>query len=112
MAWFASWLWEGVVIVLLVSAMLRGLRRVDAATRYAIWWGTLLAIICWPAVTLTRFIATTLFAIATPAVHTVSASGAAHTHLVEVIVPSAPVWALRAAVVLWLTSVIWKLSRL
>ena len=54
MAWFASWLWEGVVIVLLVSAMLRGLRRVDAATRYAIWWGTLLAIICWPAVTLAR----------------------------------------------------------
>ena len=35
-----------------------------------------------------------------------------HKHLVEVIVPSAPVWALRAAVGLWLVSVIWKLSRL
>jgi beta-lactamase regulating signal transducer with metallopeptidase domain len=111
-AWFASWLWEGVVIVLLVSAMLRGLRRVDAATRYAIWWGTLLAIICWPAVTLARLLAHTLFAAPLPAAQISSTSAAAHNHLVEVIVPSAPVWALRAAVGLWLASVIWKLSRL
>jgi beta-lactamase regulating signal transducer with metallopeptidase domain len=109
-AWFASWLWEGVVIVLLVSAMLRGLRRVDAATRYAIWWGTLLAIICWPAVTLARFIGQALLAVRVPAVPVLTAHSA--RHFVEVTVPSAPVWALRVAVGLWLASVIWKLSRL
>jgi beta-lactamase regulating signal transducer with metallopeptidase domain len=109
-AWFASWLWEGVVIVLLVSAMLRGLRRVDAATRYAIWWGTLLAIICWPAVTLARFVAHALLTVPVPDVPAVATH--AGRHLVEVIVPSAPVWALRVAVGLWLASVIWKLSRL
>ncbi len=108
MAWVASWLWEGVVIVLLVSAMLRGLRRVDAATRYAIWWGTLLAIICWPAVTFARLLAQSLLTVSTPTVHTV----ASYRHLVEVTVPSAPVWALRASVGVWLASVVWKLSRL
>src|SRR6266511_349154 len=90
--------------------MLRGLRRVDAATRYAIWWGTLLAIICWPAVTLARFVAHALLTVPVPDVPAVTAH--ASRHLVEVIVPSAPVWALRAAVGLWLASVIWKLSRL
>jgi beta-lactamase regulating signal transducer with metallopeptidase domain len=113
-AWFASWLWEGVVIVLLVSAMLRGLRRVDAATRYAIWWGTLLAIICWPAVTLTRFLAHALL-LADPAA-SVSTINTVTTHaqrpLVQVTVPSAPVWALRVVVAIWLATVVWKLSRL
>src|SRR4029079_18771704 len=92
--------------------MLRGLRRVDAATRYAIWWGTLLAIICWPAVTLARFLAQTFLTFPLPTARAVSAAGAARRHLVEVVVPQAPVWALRAAVGLWLVSVIWKLSRL
>jgi len=110
MAWFASWLWEGVVIVLLVSAMLRGLRRVDAATRYAIWWGTLLAIICWPIVTLIRVLAhylltAPLFTVPPPATH--------HSRpLVEVTVPTAPLWALRIVLALWVASVTWKLSRL
>jgi beta-lactamase regulating signal transducer with metallopeptidase domain len=108
-AWFASWLWEGVVIVLLVSAMLRGLRRVDAATRYAIWWGTLLAIICWPAVTFAGLLAQTWLSVSTSTIHTVASY---REPLVEVTVPSAPVWVLRAAVAVWLASVILKLSRL
>ncbi len=111
MAWFASWLWEGVVIVLLVSAMLRGLRRVDAATRYAIWWGTLLAIICWPIVTVTRVLAQFLLSEPVSVPHLATA----HRHakpLMQVTVPTAPLWALRIALVLWLVSVVWKLSRL
>jgi beta-lactamase regulating signal transducer with metallopeptidase domain len=101
--------------VLLVSAMLRGLRRVDAATRYAIWWGTLLAIICWPAVTFTRLLAQTFF-LADPVSGSLAAFNTASHHvrrpLVQVTVPSAPVWALRIVVALWLASVVWKLSRL
>jgi beta-lactamase regulating signal transducer with metallopeptidase domain len=111
MAWFASWLWEGVVIVLLVSAMLRGLRRVDAATRYAIWWGTLLAIICWPIVTVTRVVAQFLLSEPVSVSHLATAPRHAKP-LMQVTVPTAPLWALRIALVLWLVSVVWKLSRL
>ena len=36
-----NWLWQGVTLTALVAAGLAATRRLNAATRYRIWWGTL-----------------------------------------------------------------------
>ncbi len=48
MDWLLSWLWQGTALVLLVSGALRLAPAVCAATRYAIWWGTLLVVLAMP----------------------------------------------------------------
>ena len=41
MGWFIAWLWQGVLLVGVVGLALRVVRRVSAATCYAVWWSTL-----------------------------------------------------------------------
>ena len=41
MDWLINWLWQGVTLTALVAAGLAATRRLNAATRYRIWWGTL-----------------------------------------------------------------------
>ena len=44
-AWFVTCLWQGTAVAIAVSISLRMLPRVNAATRYVIWWGALIAVI-------------------------------------------------------------------
>ena len=46
-AWLLTWVVQGVALVAAVAIMLRLLPRLNAATRYAIWFGALIAI-AWP----------------------------------------------------------------
>jgi beta-lactamase regulating signal transducer with metallopeptidase domain len=43
-AWLLSWLWQGMAVVVAVSAGFRLVPRINAATRYLIWWGALIAL--------------------------------------------------------------------
>lgn len=45
-----AWAWQGLVLTLAVHLALRALRRLDAATRHALWWGTLGAVVLLPVV--------------------------------------------------------------
>ena len=40
-AWWLTWLWQGLALALATGAAFRLLPRVNAATRYWIWWITL-----------------------------------------------------------------------
>jgi beta-lactamase regulating signal transducer with metallopeptidase domain len=43
-------LWQGTALVALVWCLLKVIPRTNATTRYVIWWGTLIAVICLPIV--------------------------------------------------------------
>ena len=43
-------LWQGTALTALVWCLLRLVPRTNATTRYVIWWGTLIAVICLPVV--------------------------------------------------------------
>lgn len=45
-----AWLWQGVAIALLTALALRWMTRANAATRHAIWWFALVAIVLLPVV--------------------------------------------------------------
>lgn len=45
-----AWAWQGLVLALAVHLALRVLHRLDAATRHALWWGTLGAVMLLPLV--------------------------------------------------------------
>jgi beta-lactamase regulating signal transducer with metallopeptidase domain len=49
-AWLLTWLWQGIAVAAGVSIAFRLLPRVNAATRYAIWWTALVALVWvgWP----------------------------------------------------------------
>ena len=48
MAWFLGWLWQGLALTAGVAVVLRLARPLGAATRYAIWWVTLAAVVLLP----------------------------------------------------------------
>ena len=41
-------LWQGTLLVALVWSLLKAFPRLNATTRYVIWWGALIAVICLP----------------------------------------------------------------
>ena len=41
-------LWQGLLLVALVWCLLKALPRLNATTRYVIWWGALIAVVCLP----------------------------------------------------------------
>jgi beta-lactamase regulating signal transducer with metallopeptidase domain len=45
-----AWLWQGLVLAGLAFVLLRALPNVNAATRHAMWWAALLAVLCIPLV--------------------------------------------------------------
>lgn len=47
--WFLAWLWQGSLLVLLVTGALKLIPRTSAATRYLAWWATMLAVCALPA---------------------------------------------------------------
>jgi len=51
MTLIVAWLWQGLAIAWLTTIVLRGMSRVSAATRYAIWWLALAAVVALPIAT-------------------------------------------------------------
>jgi beta-lactamase regulating signal transducer with metallopeptidase domain len=45
-----AWLWQGLVLAGLACLLVRALPHVNAATRHAIWWAALVAVLCIPLV--------------------------------------------------------------
>lgn len=48
MAWLLAWLWQGLVLTAGVALGLHLLRSASAATRYGLWWATLMAVLALP----------------------------------------------------------------
>lgn len=48
--WYIAWLWQGSLLVLLVSGALRLVPRASAATKYLVWWASLVALCALPVV--------------------------------------------------------------
>src|SRR6185295_10882867 len=49
MTLIVSWLWQGMVIAWITAAAVRAMPRLNAATRHAIWWLALGAVLAIPA---------------------------------------------------------------
>jgi bla regulator protein blaR1 len=48
MTLIVTWLWQGLIIAWMVAAAIRVLPRLNAATRHAIWWSALAAVVSIP----------------------------------------------------------------
>jgi beta-lactamase regulating signal transducer with metallopeptidase domain len=42
--WLLTWLWQGTVLWLIAATLLKA-KRLNASTRYVVWWGALLAVL-------------------------------------------------------------------
>ena len=49
MTLIVTWLWQGMVIAWITAAAVRAMPRLNAATRHAIWWLALGAVLAIPA---------------------------------------------------------------
>lgn len=106
MAWLLSWLWQGMAIALVVAALLCVARRLNAATRYAIWWAALVAVVALPATwTLAR-----LAAGAPPSADVSRAAAAEASAALPVVLPLVPDWMLAIAIGAWLGLIIVRLT--
>ncbi len=100
-----EWLWQGLVLVFVGAVALRVSRRLDAASRYAIWWGVLLAVLALPFIP----------AIATERViHATNSMSAAVARpgSTPLAMPPPPDWLVAVVVGAWLGSVVLGLCRL
>jgi beta-lactamase regulating signal transducer with metallopeptidase domain len=101
-----EWLWQGLALALVASVALRVCRRLDAASRYAIWWGVLLAVLTLP------FIPVFATPGTTAAVIPIGDSGV-QTGSVPLAIPAPPDWIAAIAIGAWLGSVlvgVWRLA--
>lgn len=103
-----TWAWQGLVLALAVHLALRALRCLDAATRHAIWWGALGAVILLP-VLLAASWAWSGGAAASPGLSTPGAPAASGYLLT---VPAPPAAAAQAAVGIWLACTAVRVGRL
>jgi beta-lactamase regulating signal transducer with metallopeptidase domain len=63
-AWLLTWLWQGVALAVSLLLVLHLLPRVNAATRYVLWWGAFAALLyigwqAWPASAIGNFVSNT-----------------------------------------------------
>ena len=98
-----EWLWQGLVLVVIASLALRVSGKVDAASRYAIWWVVVVSVLALPWIPSID-----------PATATIAADPAASggPTVPPVSLPAPPDWALSIAVGAWLGWVILGLARL
>src|SRR5262249_22375136 len=61
MTLIATWLWQGVAVAGITTMVLRATPRLNAATRYVIWWLALAAVMAIPIVHIVAGVAETLF---------------------------------------------------
>jgi len=86
-----AWLWQGIAIASFTAIVLRGMPRLSAATRYAIWWLALAAVIALPIV---RIVAAVTAAASSRDVHEPIASAI-------VIVPAMSRWVVSCGIAIW-----------
>src|SRR5438128_2251828 len=44
-AWLLTWMWQGVTLAVCLSVVLHLAPRINAATRYVLWWGAFVALV-------------------------------------------------------------------
>jgi beta-lactamase regulating signal transducer with metallopeptidase domain len=91
-----AWLWQGLAIAALTTLALGRMRRLNAATRYAIWWLALLAVVLLPIV---RIVTTRPPAPVLPVPDEPVASAL-------VVLPALSGWVISCAVAIWLATAI------
>ena len=45
----ANWLWQGTALAIAATMLIHASKRISATTRYRLWWGTLVMVLCLPA---------------------------------------------------------------
>jgi beta-lactamase regulating signal transducer with metallopeptidase domain len=103
-----AWVWQGLVLALAVHVALRTLRRLDAATRHALWWGTLGAVMLLPVVLAAPW-PWSGNAAAAPGLSTPDVPAAPDSLLT---LPAPPAMAAQAAVGVWLALTAVRFGRL
>jgi beta-lactamase regulating signal transducer with metallopeptidase domain len=109
----ANWMWQGGVVALASTAILRLSRRMSATTRYNLWWMTLVVVLCLPAL---AWLATLAVEPRDESMRALAAagpvSGTAAASAGGVMLPAAPAWIAAAFVVFWLLWLSVSLGRL
>ena len=109
-AWLLTWLWQGVALAVSLSIALRLLPRVNAATRYVLWWGAFGALIflgwqSWPHVAIAGSVGS--------AANAVASSAPALAPAIPVItVQPLPPWALSLISMLWASVALFRLLQI
>ena len=98
-----AWLWQGLAIAALTALALRRMRRVNAATRYAIWWLALVAVALIPIV---QILAALPLA---PGPHRLADKPVASA---LVVMPAIADWAIAWALGIWLASILVSWARI
>ena len=115
MTLIVTWLWQGLAIAWITAAAVRAMPRLNAATRHAIWWLALAAVLAIP-------VAHGLAAIATgtpsaPDLTPLDAAGALMLPAIPdgVVACAVAIWAMTAAVGAWRVArscrALWRLKR-
>jgi beta-lactamase regulating signal transducer with metallopeptidase domain len=105
MVWFAGWLWQGLALTLLTALVLHTSRAVNAATRYALWWLTLVAVFTHPLLSsLATYIAPSF-------VNFLTGNGVAEPTLFAFTVPHVPSWVIGLGTIAWLGVIAWNAGR-
>ncbi|MCM3878808.1 MAG: M56 family metallopeptidase [Vicinamibacterales bacterium] len=102
--WLIAWLWQGTALVLGISAALRLLPRVNAATRYLIWWGAV-GVLAW-----LGWSSSPHAAPLAPVLAGATAGPIAALSLFEV--APLPEWLMTSILMLWATVALFKLLRI
>jgi beta-lactamase regulating signal transducer with metallopeptidase domain len=102
MTGFVAWIWQGAALTAVIAVLLRGMPRLNAATRHACWWGALAGI------ALLGFLQVNaaLSAVAGPAAATSPGSAEA-----AVTLPPLPAWFGTLALGGWLAFVAYHITR-
>ena len=95
-----AWLWQGMALTLAVAVALRLSRPLAAATRYALWWATLGAVLVLPCAPAMAGLAGS--ASAPAAVSAVAVSAPLVEPLVPMALPAPADWLIAAAIGVWL----------
>jgi beta-lactamase regulating signal transducer with metallopeptidase domain len=97
MSLLVAWLWQGTLLALGARIALRACRRLDAATRHALWWGVLAVVLALPWLTSVG---------GSPAPVADATALASLPSPAPVVLPSPPDWLLAIALGGWLGTVV------
>jgi beta-lactamase regulating signal transducer with metallopeptidase domain len=103
-AWLLTWFWQGVALAVSLSLALHLLPRVNAATRYVLWWGAFAALIFLGWQSLPSFVAAPFTSAA--------AAGASSRSLVTIQVQPLPSAVLSLIGMLWVSVALFRLLRI
>jgi beta-lactamase regulating signal transducer with metallopeptidase domain len=104
-----AWLWQGVAIALLTALALRWMTRLNAATRHAIWWFALVAVVLLPVVQIAQIFQSVATMPSAPSIKTPDAPPFASA---IVLVPEISGWIAFVAIAIWLAATIAAVVRI